>query len=136
MTSPPSSGGFFHRLAGTLELIKFAHSVFALPFALSSHVFIAARGLRRHWATLRLGSSGASSPCPHGRDVFQPLGRLGPRSVQPAHQTPLHSSARGGMTMTLCIVSLVCLRHRLLAAEPALPRALPGRLFNHSSVTR
>src|SRR6201995_1026766 len=45
MTSPPSpGGGFFHRLAGTLELIKFSHSVFALPFARSAR-FVAARGV-------------------------------------------------------------------------------------------
>ena len=43
MTSP-RSGRFFQRLKGTLELIKFSHSVFALPFALSA-MFVAAKGL-------------------------------------------------------------------------------------------
>src|SRR5271155_2397020 len=38
MTSPPGKprSGVFRHLFGTLELIKFSHSVFALPFALSA----------------------------------------------------------------------------------------------------
>src|SRR5476649_2577185 len=38
------SGGFFPRLRDTLELIKFSHSVFALPFALSA-MLVAAHGV-------------------------------------------------------------------------------------------
>ena len=46
MTSPPDRErrGFFRQLAGTLELIKFSHSVFALPFALSA-MLVAAHGV-------------------------------------------------------------------------------------------
>jgi 4-hydroxybenzoate polyprenyltransferase len=46
MTSPPgpTRRGFFRQLAGTLELIKFSHSVFALPFALAA-MLVAAHGV-------------------------------------------------------------------------------------------
>jgi 4-hydroxybenzoate polyprenyltransferase len=46
MTSPPgkSRAGFFGQVFGTLELIKFSHSVFALPFALSA-MLVAAHGV-------------------------------------------------------------------------------------------
>ncbi len=46
MTSPPGKprGGFFGQVFSTLELIKFSHSVFALPFALSA-MLVAARGV-------------------------------------------------------------------------------------------
>src|SRR5271154_4412357 len=53
MTSPPGKPrpGLFRQLFGTLELIKFSHSVFALPFALSA-MLVAARGAPGLW-TLR-----------------------------------------------------------------------------------
>jgi 4-hydroxybenzoate polyprenyltransferase len=46
MTSPPGKprAGFFGHIFGTLELIKFSHSVFALPFALSA-MLVAAQGV-------------------------------------------------------------------------------------------
>jgi 4-hydroxybenzoate polyprenyltransferase len=46
MTSPPGRprSGFLRHFTGTLELIKFSHSVFALPFALSA-MLVAARGV-------------------------------------------------------------------------------------------
>jgi 4-hydroxybenzoate polyprenyltransferase len=46
MTSPPKGPGpsLVRRLFGTLELIKFSHSVFALPFALSA-MLVAAHGV-------------------------------------------------------------------------------------------
>jgi 4-hydroxybenzoate polyprenyltransferase len=46
MTSPPgkSRSGLLRQISGTLELIKFSHSVFALPFALSA-MLVAARGV-------------------------------------------------------------------------------------------
>jgi len=46
MTSPPSEprSGLLRRMAGTLELIKFSHSIFALPFALSA-MLVAAGGV-------------------------------------------------------------------------------------------
>src|SRR5271154_6519157 len=50
MTSPPGGPrpGLVARLCGTLELIKFSHSVFALPFALSA-MLVAARGVPPLW---------------------------------------------------------------------------------------
>ena len=53
MTSPPNRErpGVFKQLVGTLELIKFSHSVFALPFALSS-MLIAAHGVPSLWTLL------------------------------------------------------------------------------------
>lgn len=46
MTSPPGKprAGIFRQVFGTLELIKFSHSVFALPFALSA-MLVAAHGV-------------------------------------------------------------------------------------------
>jgi len=50
MTSPPGKPqpGLLGRLAGTLELIKFSHSVFALPFALTA-MLVAAHGVPGLW---------------------------------------------------------------------------------------
>jgi 4-hydroxybenzoate polyprenyltransferase len=102
MTSPPS-GGFFHRLSGTLELIKFSHSVFALPFALSA-MFVAARGLPPLpvllwilWCLVsaRTAAMSFNRWADWDHDVFNPRtkrrSQLGTRK----------------MTMTLCIVALI-----------------------------
>jgi len=53
MTSPPGKprAGLFQQFFGTLELIKFSHSVFALPFALSA-MLVAARGVPDLWTLL------------------------------------------------------------------------------------
>jgi 4-hydroxybenzoate polyprenyltransferase len=53
MTSPPERprSGLLGHLAGTLELIKFSHSVFALPFALSA-MLVAAGGVPSLWTLL------------------------------------------------------------------------------------
>jgi 4-hydroxybenzoate polyprenyltransferase len=53
MTSPPGKPrvGVVRQIAGTLELIKFSHSVFALPFALSA-MLVAARGVPGIWTLL------------------------------------------------------------------------------------
>jgi 4-hydroxybenzoate polyprenyltransferase len=53
MTAPPGKprGGVVRNLFGTLELIKFSHSVFALPFALSA-MLVAARGVPSIWTLL------------------------------------------------------------------------------------
>jgi len=54
MTSPPEGParpGLIRRFTGTLELIKFSHSVFALPFALSA-MFVAAHGVPSLWTLL------------------------------------------------------------------------------------
>lgn len=50
MTSPPDKPGtgFFRKITGTLELIKFSHSVFALPFALTA-MLVAAHGVPSLW---------------------------------------------------------------------------------------
>jgi 4-hydroxybenzoate polyprenyltransferase len=53
MTSPPDKprAGLFRQLFGTLELIKFSHSVFSLPFALVA-MLVAARGVPNIWILL------------------------------------------------------------------------------------
>jgi 4-hydroxybenzoate polyprenyltransferase len=53
MTSPPGKphSGLFRKVFGTLELIKFSHSVFALPFALSA-MLVAAKGVPSLWTLL------------------------------------------------------------------------------------
>jgi len=102
MTSPPSGSGLLHRLAGTLELIKFSHSVFALPFALSA-MFVAADGVpplrTLLWILWCLVSARTAAMCFNrwadwDHDVFNPRtkrrSQLGTR----------------GMTMVLCIIAL------------------------------
>jgi len=102
LTSPPSGGGFFHRLAGTLELIKFSHSVFALPFALSA-MFVAAQGLPPLsvllWILWCLVSARTAAMCFNrwadwDHDVFNPRTRR--RSQLGTRRT----------TMLLCVVAL------------------------------
>jgi 4-hydroxybenzoate polyprenyltransferase len=102
MTSPPSRG-FLPRLGGTLELIKFSHSVFALPFALSA-MFVAARGVPPlHvllWILWCLVAARTAAMCFNrwadwDHDVFNP--RTKRRSQLGTRR----------MTMTLCIVALV-----------------------------
>src|SRR5476651_2843361 len=53
MTSPPKGPrpSMIRRFFQTLELIKFSHSVFALPFALSA-MLVAARGVPDLWTLL------------------------------------------------------------------------------------
>jgi len=53
MTSPPGKprAGLIGHVFGTLELIKFSHSVFALPFALSA-MLVAAHGVPDLWTLL------------------------------------------------------------------------------------
>src|SRR5476649_80292 len=53
MTSPPGARrpGLWQHFLGTLELIKFSHSVFALPFALSA-MLVAAHGVPDIWTLL------------------------------------------------------------------------------------
>ena len=105
ITSPPTGAriGILKRFAGTLELIKFSHSVFALPFALSA-MFVAARGVPPLWTLLGilwcLVSARTAAMCFNrwsdwDHDVFNPRtkrrAQLGTRR----------------MTMALCIVALV-----------------------------
>jgi 4-hydroxybenzoate polyprenyltransferase len=44
MTMSTTTNGFFHKIAVFLEMIKFSHTVFALPFALTG-ALLAARGI-------------------------------------------------------------------------------------------
>ena len=55
MTSPPGKPptGLFRHLVGTLELIKFSHTVFGLPFALCA-MLVAAHGVPDLWTLLRM----------------------------------------------------------------------------------
>ncbi len=106
MTSPPdgsgSRRGFWRSFTGTLELIKFSHSVFALPFALAS-MFVAARGVPSLWTLLwilwclvsaRTAAMAFNRWADWDHDQFNPRTRrrsqLGTR----------------GMTMALCLVAL------------------------------
>jgi 4-hydroxybenzoate polyprenyltransferase len=105
MTSPPGGArtGLLHRLAGTFELIKFSHSVFALPFALSA-MFVAAGGVPSLrtllWILWCLVTARTAAMCFNrwadwDHDIFNP--RTKRRSQLGTRR----------MTMTLCIVALV-----------------------------
>jgi 4-hydroxybenzoate polyprenyltransferase len=105
MTSPPDGPrpGLWRALTGTLELIKFSHSVFALPFALTA-MFVAASGVPSLWTLLwilwclvsaRTAAMAFNRWADWDHDQFNPRTRrrsqLGTRP----------------MTMTLCLVALV-----------------------------
>jgi 4-hydroxybenzoate polyprenyltransferase len=51
MTISSTTNGFFHKIAVFLEMIKFSHTVFALPFALTG-ALLAARGIPSWQQTL------------------------------------------------------------------------------------
>ena len=51
MTMSTTTNGFFHKIAVFLEMIKFSHTIFALPFALTG-ALLAARGLPSWQQTL------------------------------------------------------------------------------------
>jgi 4-hydroxybenzoate polyprenyltransferase len=51
MTMSTTTNGFFHKIAVFLEMIKFSHTVFALPFALTG-ALLAARGIPAWQQTL------------------------------------------------------------------------------------
>src|SRR5277367_2553366 len=104
MTSPPDKPrpGLWRHLFGTLELIKFSHSVFALPFALSA-MLVAARGVPDLWTLLwilwclvsaRTAAMAFNRWADWDYDVFNPRtkrrSQLGTR----------------GSTLLLCIVAL------------------------------
>ena len=80
--------GLLAKTKTTLEMIKWEHSIFALPFALTA-TLLAARGMPA-WRTLCLdpGGHGHGALLRHG---LQPLGRRRSRRRQSAHQHPRHS---------------------------------------------
>ena len=105
MTSPPDKPrpGLFRHIFGTLELIKFSHSVFALPFALSA-MLVAAHGVPDLWTLLwilwclvaaRTAAMAFNRWADWDYDTFNPRtkrrSQLGTR----------------GTTLTLCILALV-----------------------------
>ena len=76
------------RLRLTLDMIKFEHSVFALPFALTGALLAFrdggyARGRNRRKAGLDRGGDGGRALC---RDGVQPAGGCAHRRAQSAHQ--------------------------------------------------
>jgi 4-hydroxybenzoate polyprenyltransferase len=105
MTSPPERPrtGLLRRFTGTLELIKFSHSVFALPFALSA-MLVAAGGVPSLWTLLwilwclisaRTAAMAFNRWADWDYDVFNP--RTARRSQLGTRRS----------TMTLCCVALV-----------------------------
>jgi 4-hydroxybenzoate polyprenyltransferase len=100
MTSPPGKprAGAIRQLFGTLELIKFSHSVFALPFALSA-MLVAAHGVPGFWilwclVSARTAAMAFNRWADWDYDVFNPRtkrrSQLGTR----------------GSTLVLCAVAL------------------------------
>jgi 4-hydroxybenzoate polyprenyltransferase len=105
MTSPPGKprAGVFGRLFGTLELIKFSHSVFALPFALSA-MLVAARGVPDIWTLVwilwclvsaRTGAMAFNRWADWDYDTFNP--RTKRRSQLGTRRS----------TLVLCVIALV-----------------------------
>jgi 4-hydroxybenzoate polyprenyltransferase len=84
--SPAQSPGLAVRLRTTLEMIKFSHTLFALPFALLA-AFLAARGLPS-WPTLAkilLAMVGArSAAMAHNRLADREIDAANPRTVSRA----------------------------------------------------
>ncbi len=105
MTAPPGAprAGWFRQFAGTLELIKFSHSVFALPFALTA-MLVAARGVpdigTLFWilwclVSARTAAMAFNRWADWDYDVFNP--RTMRRSMLGTRQS----------TMVLCVVALI-----------------------------
>lgn len=105
MTSPPTGPrpGMIRRFFQTLELIKFSHSVFALPFALSA-MLVAAHGVPGIWTlfwilwclvSARTAAMAFNRWADWDYDAFNPRtkrrSQLGTRP----------------MTLTLCLIALV-----------------------------
>ena len=105
MTSPPGKPrrGVFGKVFGTLELIKFSHSVFALPFALAA-MMVAAQGIPGIWTlfwilwclvSARTAAMGFNRWADWDYDVFNP------RTMRRSELGTRRS------TLALCIVALI-----------------------------
>src|SRR5271155_3794920 len=105
MTSPPGKPrpGLFRHLFGTLELIKFSHSVFALPFALSA-MLVAARGVPGPWPVLWILWCLVSS-----RTAAMAFNRWADWDYDTFNPRTMRRSALGTRrsTLVLCVISLV-----------------------------
>jgi 4-hydroxybenzoate polyprenyltransferase len=104
MTSPPGGPrpGLWRSFAGTLELIKFSHSVFALPFALTA-MFVAAGGVPSLWTLLWILwclVSARTAAMAFNRWADWDHDRFNPRTRR---RSELGTRP---MTMTLCLVAL------------------------------
>ena len=105
MTSPPGKPrrGFFSKIFGTLELIKFSHSVFALPFALTA-MMVAAQGIPGIWTlfwilwclvSARTAAMGFNRWADWDYDVFNP------RTMRRSELGTRRS------TLALCVAALI-----------------------------
>jgi 4-hydroxybenzoate polyprenyltransferase len=106
MTSAPEGPprpGLLRRFAGTLELIKFSHSVFALPFALSA-MLVAAGGVPSFWTLfwiLWCLVSARTAAMAFNRWADWDFDRFNPRTK---HRSQLGTRA---FTMILCGLALI-----------------------------
>jgi 4-hydroxybenzoate polyprenyltransferase len=105
MTSPPDKprGGLFRHVFGTLELIKFSHSVFALPFALSA-MLVAAHGvpdLRTLLWILWCLVSARTAAMAFNRWADWDYDTFNPRTKRRSEL------GTRGTTLTLCVIALV-----------------------------
>jgi 4-hydroxybenzoate polyprenyltransferase len=105
MTSPPGKPrtGVLGKVVGTLELIKFSHSVFALPFALAA-MMVAAHGVPQIWTlfwilwclvSARTAAMAFNRWADWDYDVFNP---------RTARRSELGTR---GSTLALCVVALI-----------------------------
>jgi 4-hydroxybenzoate polyprenyltransferase len=102
LTAPPKAN-FVARLFQTLELIKFSHSVFALPFALAS-MLVASNGLPGLWVLgwiLWCLVSARTAAMAFNRWADWDFDRFNPRTKR---RSQLGSRR---LTMVLCIFSLI-----------------------------
>jgi 4-hydroxybenzoate polyprenyltransferase len=105
MTSPPGKTrmGIFRRIFGTLELIKFSHSVFALPFALAA-MLVAARGVPDlHTLLWILGCLVAA------RTAAMAFNRWADWDYDVFNPRTMRRSQLGtrGSTLALCVIALI-----------------------------
>ena len=116
-------------------MIKFSHSIFALPFALASFV-LATGGPAAAGGTLLLVAGGDGRRAQRGHGL-QPPGRPAPRRAEPAHGR--RELPRGALSRAQ-VWAFVLSRRPLLVlagghAEPAVPRAVAGGPGRSSSAT-
>ena len=114
------------KLTTYLSFVRFSHSVFALPFALTG-ALLAWREHPFSWSQVGVDRRLHGERAQRG-DGVQPPGRRASRRAQPAHgdarAAARRDDARRGRGLRHRRVRRVRLRR--VAAEPALPRAVAG----------
>jgi 4-hydroxybenzoate polyprenyltransferase len=128
MTMSTTTNGFFHKIAVFLEMIKFSHTVFALPFALTG-ALLAARGIPAWQQTLWivLAMVGARTAAMGlNRLIDADIDARNPRTAVRAIPAGLIGK---GMTLAFIIASLALLLVAAARLNPLCLKLAPLAVF-------